>query len=116
MTSLAISPGREFATTIPKQTLRKQRDCSVAASNSAVPDDRTRTAGGLPAPFEPDWRDLLPYRFDGEQLLGHSTHDARLRLRRTISRDRRVAHFSGIQWRFLHRRSRSPLGLRTTAS
>jgi hypothetical protein len=53
----------------------------------------------LPAPFEPDWCGLLPYRFDGEQLLGHSTHDARFRLRLTISRDRRAAHFSGIQWR-----------------
>ena len=50
--------------------------CCATASNSPAPHERTRAAGGLPAPVKPDRPDLLPHRLDGQQLLGHPAHNA----------------------------------------
>jgi hypothetical protein len=56
----------------------KSSDCSVTASNLPALHERRRVAGRLSAPVEPDRRYLLPHRLDGQQLLGHPTHNTRL--------------------------------------
>src|SRR5674476_1493273 len=111
----AISHAQEFASNILTRTKPKSKIFFTPASNSPALHERTGIARRLSAPVEPDGRDLLSYRLDGEQLLGHSAHHARSGFCRATAGVRRAAHRSRIQRRFLHRGSRRARGVSTAA-
>lgn len=65
-------------------------------SNSPAPHERARTAGGLPAPVEPERRDLLPRRLDGQQVVWGIPHTAHDRRTRSVSRRAAVAEIVAV--------------------